>query len=104
MSGSRDEGATADRRWLIGIAITLFFGLFGVVMALLSYSDRTKPSAPALTPSETTAPPPAKPTMAPATPTTATVAPAAVPSVSTAPIAPAASSSATDTKKKKHSK
>lgn len=35
-----------DRRWLIGIVITLSFGIFGVVMALLSYSHTTESSAP----------------------------------------------------------
>ncbi|GEM_PF-1499005 len=34
-----------DRRWLIGIAITLSFGIFGVVMALLSYSSHTSESS-----------------------------------------------------------
>ncbi len=33
--------ALADRRWLIGIGVTILFGLFGVVMALLAYRDRT---------------------------------------------------------------
>ena len=37
--------AADQRRWLIGIGITVVFGLFGVVMTLLSYSDRTKPRA-----------------------------------------------------------
>jgi hypothetical protein len=50
MSSTSDERAPArdpreSRRWLIGIAISVFFGLFGVVMALLSYSERGKPSA-----------------------------------------------------------
>lgn len=43
-----------QRRWLIGIGISVAFGLFGVVMALLSYSDRTKPGA---TPAAATAAP-----------------------------------------------
>lgn len=30
-----------NRRWLIGVGISIAFGLFGVVMALLSYSHRT---------------------------------------------------------------
>ena len=34
------------RRWLIGIAISIAFGTFGAVMAWLSYSARTRPSAP----------------------------------------------------------
>jgi hypothetical protein len=40
----------ANRRWFIGIGISLVFGLFGAVMALLSYADRTTPPArPAVT-------------------------------------------------------
>lgn len=42
------------RRWLIGIAITVAFGLFSAAMAWLNYAERTKdlppqqrPSAPA---------------------------------------------------------
>jgi len=35
------------RRWLIGLGISVSFGLFGAVMAWLSYSARTRPSAPA---------------------------------------------------------
>jgi hypothetical protein len=34
------------RRWLIGIAISVAFGTFGAVMAWLSYSARTRPTAP----------------------------------------------------------
>jgi hypothetical protein len=37
--------ARDGRRWLIGIVISVAFGLFSVVMALLSYSERTKPAA-----------------------------------------------------------
>jgi hypothetical protein len=33
------------RRWLIGLGISVAFGLFGVVMTLLAYSERTRPSA-----------------------------------------------------------
>jgi hypothetical protein len=39
--------AQANRRWLIGIGITLVFGIFGAVMAVLSYSNRSTESAPA---------------------------------------------------------
>lgn len=58
MSTDRDESSSrADgrehRRWLIGLGISLIFGLFGVVMALLSYSQKTNRSAPA----EVNAPP-----------------------------------------------
>jgi hypothetical protein len=35
-----------SRRWLIGVTISLFFGLFGVVMALLGYLEGTRPAAP----------------------------------------------------------
>jgi hypothetical protein len=38
--------ARDHRRWLIGVGISLVFGLFGMVMALLSYSGRGKPAAP----------------------------------------------------------
>jgi hypothetical protein len=49
MSADRDgNSARADardnRRWLIGVGISVAFGLFGVVMALLSYADRSRPS------------------------------------------------------------
>ncbi|MEO8904511.1 MAG: hypothetical protein ABI627_23585 [Polyangiaceae bacterium] len=36
------------RRWLIGIGISVVFGLFGAVMAWLSYTARTRASAPAV--------------------------------------------------------
>jgi len=44
-----DDPSTAardSRRWLIGVVISLVFGLFSVVMALLSYSTRATPAAP----------------------------------------------------------
>jgi hypothetical protein len=34
------------RRWLIGVSISVIFGLFGVVMALLGYLEGTKPAVP----------------------------------------------------------
>jgi hypothetical protein len=46
---AEDDGYSAradakdNRRWLIGIGISVAFGLFGVVMALLSYADRIRP-------------------------------------------------------------
>lgn len=40
--------ARDSRRWLIGVGISVAFGLFGVVMALLAYSERTRsPAQPA---------------------------------------------------------
>lgn len=39
--------AREARRWLIGITISVVFGLFGVVMALLGYLEGTRPTAPA---------------------------------------------------------
>jgi len=49
-TNNNDPLSAADvrdgRRWLIGLGISLAFGLFGVVMALLAYSERTKASAP----------------------------------------------------------
>ena len=40
-----ERDRTANRRWMIGIAVTLVFGTFGAVMALLSYMDRDRPAA-----------------------------------------------------------
>lgn len=34
------------RRWLIGIGISIAFGTFGAVMALLSYRARSQPPTP----------------------------------------------------------
>jgi hypothetical protein len=49
-TNQNDPLAAADardgRRWLIGLGISVGFGLFGVVMALLAYFERTKTSAP----------------------------------------------------------
>ena len=36
-----------QRRWLIGIGISVVFGSFGAVMAWLSYTARSRPPAPA---------------------------------------------------------
>jgi hypothetical protein len=33
------------RRWLIGVSISVIFGLFGVVMALLGYLEGKRPAA-----------------------------------------------------------
>ena len=41
--------ARDNRRWLIGVGISVAFGLFGVVMALLSYSRHTPAAAAAPT-------------------------------------------------------
>jgi hypothetical protein len=50
MSSSGSEPGSSEardhRRWLVGIGISLVFGLFSMVMALLSYSGHTKPVAP----------------------------------------------------------
>ena len=49
MSPPFDRAAASEardhRRWLIGLGITLAFGMFGVIMALLSYSERSRPGA-----------------------------------------------------------
>jgi hypothetical protein len=42
--------ARAHRRWLIGLGITLVFGLFGAVMTWLAYAGRSAPAAPAAAP------------------------------------------------------
>ncbi len=48
MTINHDPFSAADardsRRWLIGVGISLAFGLFGVVMALLAYSEQNKGS------------------------------------------------------------
>ena len=36
-----------QRRWLIGLGISVAFGTFGAVMAWLSYTARNPPAAPA---------------------------------------------------------
>lgn len=58
MTTTRDDAsraaieASARRRWLIGLCITVMFGGFGAVMAWLAYVDReAAPAAPASTPS-----------------------------------------------------
>lgn len=47
-TNQNDPFANADardsRRWLIGLGISVGFGLFGVVMALLAYFERPKAS------------------------------------------------------------
>ena len=46
MTTASDDDARANRRWLIGIGITLAFGIFGAVMAILGYSSKsTEPAA-----------------------------------------------------------
>jgi hypothetical protein len=50
--------ARDGRRWLIGIVISVVFGLFSVVMALLSYSEKTKPAVPSTKNAGTQAPSP----------------------------------------------
>ena len=60
---ARSDGA-GNRRWLIGIGITLVFGIFSAVMAWLSYAARTKDATPPQRPSAPAAadPAPASPT------------------------------------------
>ncbi len=41
---TNDTRARDDRRWHIGIAISIIFGLFGVVMAILNYSSKSAPA------------------------------------------------------------
>jgi predicted outer membrane lipoprotein len=46
MTSSNDDPSppegdrAANRRWMIGLLLTLAFGIFGAVMAVLSYMDR----------------------------------------------------------------
>jgi hypothetical protein len=61
---SASSDSSARRRWLIGLTITVLFGIFGAVMAVLAYRNSTiTPPAPA----RTTAPAPTE--SAPAAPT-----------------------------------
>lgn len=89
--------ARAHRRWLIGIGITLVFGLFGAIMALLAYTKLEGPApvmaprrsgAPAARPAgSATQPPAGGPALA--TPVKPPLVPAPVtPSVSPAPDKP----------------
>ncbi|MBA3391091.1 MAG: hypothetical protein H0T89_00520 [Deltaproteobacteria bacterium] len=71
MSTERDSGAPssdarAQRRWMIGIGITVLFGLFGAVMAVLAYTSSQQtpgprgPAGPAgVSPDKSSAPSPA---------------------------------------------
>ena len=50
MSTDRDAPASQksereSRRWLIGVGISLVFGIFSMVMAVLSYSPKTGSTA-----------------------------------------------------------
>jgi hypothetical protein len=50
MSTDRDAPASQkserdSRRWLIGVGISLIFGIFSMVMAVLSYSPKTDSTA-----------------------------------------------------------
>lgn len=90
MSRERDTAtpeARAHRRWLIGLAITITFGLFGAVMAVLAYtkingapSPARRSSAPAARPRGSAAP-------TPAAPAASTPAPAPAPPPATTPAA-----------------
>lgn len=53
MSTPPKSNVLSDRRWLIGIGISIAFGLFGAVMALLSYADRNEKHAPLGAPAAT---------------------------------------------------
>ena len=57
----------AQRRWLIGIGITVAFGLFGAVMAILAYTSSTNAPTPshARQPAGTSAPAPSTTPTAP---------------------------------------
>ncbi|MDQ3368835.1 MAG: hypothetical protein M3680_25710 [Myxococcota bacterium] len=44
-AASPSTDAAAKRRWMIGIILSLMFGLFGAVMAWLNYAARTKSAA-----------------------------------------------------------
>lgn len=48
--------AAANRRWIITICVSLVFGIFGAVMALLSYSGRAAPAPAAMTAAPAAAP------------------------------------------------
>lgn len=56
MESNSTSSTLTDRRWLIGIGITLAFGIFGVVMSILSYSDRNASPAPLAAPTVTAGP------------------------------------------------
>ena len=65
MSPSPPSDDRAQRRWLIGVAITLVFGVFGAVMAVLAYTNSTSApqsraptSSPAAAPAGSTTPDP----------------------------------------------
>lgn len=58
MTSSETEHA-ANRRWLIGVGITLVFGVFGAVMALLSYTAHGSAPSPAAAAAGAAAPAPA---------------------------------------------
>lgn len=49
MISSAEPSAHETRRWRIGIAITVAFGLFGAVMAYLNYNAKQRPAAPGVT-------------------------------------------------------
>ena len=79
-----ERDRTANRRWMIGLVISLVFGIFGAVMALLSYMDKDGPT----TIYRNRKSPPAAPSAAPgASPPAAAPAPSADP----APAAPSPS-------------
>jgi hypothetical protein len=74
----RDD-VRANRRWLIGITITLVFGMFGAVMAILAYTNTLQPAA------RTSRPAVSRPKAGSATPAPAATPPAAAPASSVEP-------------------
>jgi hypothetical protein len=69
-TASARSDARAQRRWLIGLTITVVFGIFGAVMALLAYTNGSRGQATATpatasprpsSPEPATSPAPAEP-------------------------------------------
>ncbi len=66
-AASERSDARAQRRWLIGLGITVVFGIFGAVMALLAYTNSATaqrsggPAPTATPPAQTGSPAPDEP-------------------------------------------
>jgi hypothetical protein len=71
-----DSQGAAHRRWLITMTITVLFGVFGAVMAYLSYANSSKPAAVTPNRSPSKKSPSTAPTAAPPTAPTTPAAPA----------------------------